>query len=68
MIRARLSADKYALVAHKILDRVQRGIGSVHTDWALEYLGDKPGSAKIPPSLYGGRKNNQVLNINGPRG
>lgn len=66
MIRGRDSNDRYAQMAHRILDRVARGIGSVHADWALCYLGDKPGSTKIPAGLFGGRR--QIEYINGPRG
>lgn len=57
MIRARESLDPYALKAHDILDKAQRGHGLAdHIEWALAYLGDSGGSTKIPRSLmYAGK-------------
>jgi hypothetical protein len=58
MIRARDSLDRWALYAHHILDRVQRGGHSSadHIEWALAYLGDTTGSTKIPRDLQCGHR------------
>lgn len=55
MIRARESSDRWGRRAHRILDRATAGHGQPeHIEWALAYLGDKPGSTKIPRELMGG--------------
>ena len=56
MIRARESLDAWAHRAHRILDRAQHDheVNPEHIEWALAYLGDTSGSAKIPRSLMGG--------------
>jgi len=55
MIRARESSDSWGRRAHRILDRARTGHGMPeHIEWALSYLGDKDGSAKIPRDLMGG--------------
>lgn len=62
MIRARESLDRWAVKAHEILDRVQRG-GSAsadHIEWALAYLGDSSRSTKIPRDLMGGHRHAEV--------
>lgn len=54
MIRARESSDNWGHVAHQVLDRARAGHGlAEHIEWALAYLGDKPGSTKIPRDLMG---------------
>lgn len=54
MIRARESSDNWAHVAHHVLDKARAGRGlAEHIEWALSYLGDKPGSSKIPRDLMG---------------
>lgn len=54
MIRARESSDNWAHVAHGILDKARDGHGLPHhIEWAIVYLGDKPGSTKIPRDLMG---------------
>lgn len=58
MIQARQSSDVWARCAHQILDKARSGHGlPEQITWALSYLGDADGSAKIPHSLMGsGRK------------
>ena len=58
MIRARDSLDRWAIYAHRILDRVQRGgyATADHIEWALAYLGDTNGSTKIPRDLQCGHR------------
>jgi len=62
MIRARESLDRWAVYAHNILDRAQRGafVKGNHIDWALAFLGDMPGSTKIPLDLMGGNRHAEV--------
>ena len=62
MIRARESLDRWAVYAHQILDRAQRGafVKGNHIDWALSYLGDTNGSVKIPEDLMGGHRHKEV--------
>jgi len=62
MIRARESLDRWAVYAHNILDRVQRGafVKGNHIDWALAYLGDSEGSTKIPEDLCGGHRHRKA--------
>ena len=63
MIRARESLDRWAVYAHQILDRAQRGaaVKGEHIDWALAYLGDTNGSIKIPADLMGGHRHKEVV-------
>jgi hypothetical protein len=51
MIRGRESSDRWARYAHHLLDRVRKGgkVAAERIDWALAYLGDKPGTIKVPP-------------------
>ena len=57
MTRGRQSSDVWAIKAHQILDRAAQGHGQPHhIDWALAYLGDTDGSAKIPRDLFTGHK------------
>jgi hypothetical protein len=62
MIRARESLDRWAVYAHNILDRVQRGAFAKgdHVTWALAYLGDAEGCTKIPADLQGGHRHQKV--------
>jgi hypothetical protein len=62
MIRARESLDRWAVYAHNILDRAQRGafVKGNHIDWALAYLGDAEGCTKIPEDLCGGHRHREV--------
>lgn len=52
MTRGRESSDNWARRAHHILDRARDGgsVSSRQVDWALAYLGDKEGDARIPDS------------------
>lgn len=56
MIRARESLDRWARVAHDVLDQAQRDtfVHGHHINWALAYLGDRAGSTKIPGDLKQG--------------
>lgn len=56
MIRARESSDLWAIRAHELLDQVQQGepIKQEHVNWALNYLGDRAGSLRVPADLVGG--------------
>lgn len=58
MIRGRESLDRWAVYAHHILDRAQRGafVKGNHIEWALAYLGDTDGCVKIPEDLMGGHR------------
>lgn len=62
MIRARESLDRWAIYAHNILDRVQRGafVKGDHIDWALAFLGDSDGCTKVPADLMGGNRHKEV--------
>lgn len=62
MIRARESLDRWAVYAHNILDRAQRGsfVKGNHVDWALNYLGDTEGCVKIPEDLQGGHRHKEA--------
>lgn len=62
MIRARESLDRWAVYAHQILDRAQRGafVKGNHIDWALAYLGDASGCKKIPEDLQGGHRHRKA--------
>lgn len=53
MIRARESSDNWAQYACHLLDRARSGgpVASDRIEWALAYLGDKPGSVKVPVGL-----------------
>jgi hypothetical protein len=50
MIRARESMDRWARVAHDVLDQAQRDprIPGDHINWALAYLGDRTGKTNLP--------------------
>jgi len=50
VICGRESADRWARRAHHILDRARAGgaVSRSQVDWALVYLGDKEGDARIP--------------------
>lgn len=54
MTHSRETSDTWALRAHAILDRARNGKGLAHhIEWALAYLGDTNGCAKIPRDLMG---------------
>lgn len=61
MTRGRESSDRWAVYAHRILDRAQRGafVKGNHVDWALAFLGDMPGPTKIPQDLMGGNRHKE---------
>ena len=63
MVRARESADRWAVYAHRILDRAASGacVKGNHIDWALAYLGDSTGSTKIPADLFGGHRHGKAV-------
>ena len=56
MTHSRDTSDRWALRAHAILDRVAQCSNGQphHIAWALAYLGDAGGSAKIPRDLMTG--------------
>ncbi len=56
MIRARESLDRWAHAAHDVLDQAQRDrmVPGHHISWALAYLGDRAGNAKVPRDIRAG--------------
>jgi hypothetical protein len=56
MIRARESLDRWAHAAHDVLDQAQRDplVPGHHINWALAYLGDRAGNAKVPRDIRAG--------------
>jgi hypothetical protein len=56
MIRARESLDRWAHAAHDVLDQAQRNpmVPGHQINWALAYLGDRAGNAKVPSDIRAG--------------